>query len=141
MLDKIAAILMQKGLVSSTWQNEMSLSGEIVKLCREYYEGQQRQKLTSEMRKMMQVTDDRLDRYVANYCEMVVSQMADRLTVDTIEADIPSPVTPSPLVPLPQGEGGKSRRITEILSVRNGKRHRCSGRNIIKETLGDAVWT
>jgi SPP1 Gp6-like portal protein len=91
MLDKIAAILMAKGLVSSTWQSEMTLRGELVALFRQYYEGQHRLKLTSEMRKMMQITDERLDRYNANYCGMVVSQMADRLTVDTIEAIEPSP--------------------------------------------------
>jgi hypothetical protein len=39
------------------------------------------------MRKMMQITDSRMDRYNANYCEMVVAAMADRLTLEGVEAD------------------------------------------------------
>lgn len=71
-------------LVPTTWVARMQLRGEMVKLFREYYDGDHRMKLTSEMRKLLSVTDDRLDRYNANYCEMVVNAMADRLTVDTI---------------------------------------------------------
>ncbi|MBZ0295894.1 MAG: phage portal protein, partial [Anaerolineae bacterium] len=86
MLEQIAAILMDQGLVAITWAGQMSTRGELVKLYRQYYEGEHRMKLTSEMKKMMQITDSPMDRYNANYCEMVISSMADRLEVDTIEA-------------------------------------------------------
>ena len=99
MLNLIAAILLEKGLVNSAWQSEMQLRGELVALFREYYDGNHRLKLTNEMRKMMQITDERLDRYNSNYCEMVVSQMADRLTVDMIEAETPSPGSASLTTP------------------------------------------
>lgn len=73
-------------LVPTTWVDDMKLRGDEVKLFREYYDGDHRLKLTSEMKNMLQITDARLDRYNANYCEMVVNSMADRLTVDSVKA-------------------------------------------------------
>lgn len=89
MLNEIAAIFQARGLVTTAWLSEMQQKGSLVKLYRDYYEGNHRLKLTAAMRQMMQITDDRLDRYNANYCEMVISSIADRLTVDTIEALTP----------------------------------------------------
>lgn len=86
MLSEIAAIFLSKGLVTSGWQSEMQERGDLVALYRDYSEGKHRLKLTSEMRKMMQITDSRMDRYNANYCEMVVNAMADRLDVETIQS-------------------------------------------------------
>lgn len=85
MLDQIGKILKDRGLIGSAWVNTQTAQGQLVKLFREYYEGQHRLKLTSEMRKMMQITDDRLDRYNDNYCEMVVDKLGDRLVLDTVE--------------------------------------------------------
>jgi hypothetical protein len=84
MLEAIARIFMEKKLVGSTWQEETQRAGDEVRLYREYYDGEHRLKLTSEMKKMMQINDDRLDRYNDNYCAMVVDAMADRMTVDRI---------------------------------------------------------
>lgn len=84
MLSAIAEKFKEKGLVSDTWESETQTAGDLVALYREYYDGDHRLKLTSEMKKMMQIGDARLDRYNANYCEMVINAMADRLTVDRI---------------------------------------------------------
>lgn len=85
MLSAISEILTSKGLVGSQWMTVQQARGELVRLFREYYDGQHRLKLTTEMRKMMQISDDRLDRYNDNYCEMVVDKLGDRLVLDTVE--------------------------------------------------------
>lgn len=87
MLKAIGERLMAAGLVGTAWEAEVRAQGDMVRLYRQYHEGDHRLKLTAEMRKMMQITDNRLDRYNANYCEMVVSAMADRLTLEAVEAD------------------------------------------------------
>jgi hypothetical protein len=73
------------GLVGEDWHELAAYQGALVDLYRRYYDGEHRLKLTSEMKKMMQITDDRLDRYNANYCDIVVHTMSDRLEVDSIE--------------------------------------------------------
>lgn len=85
MLSAIAAKLMAQGLVNSQWQTDTQEQGELVKLYREYYDGYHRLQLTTEMKKMLNISDDRLDRYNCNYCEMVISSMADRLTVEQFD--------------------------------------------------------
>lgn len=85
MLEAIARMFMDKKLVNSTWQEETQKAGEEVALYRRYYEGEHRLKLTTEMKKMMQIDDTLLDRYNDNYCQMVIDAMADRLTVDRIK--------------------------------------------------------
>ncbi len=85
MLSAIAAKFMEKKLVASTWEAEMQARGDLVSLFRQYYDGDHRLKLTPEMKAMMQIADDKLDRYNDNYCEMVVNAMADRLTVDRMQ--------------------------------------------------------
>lgn len=85
MLNQIADILKGRGLIGSQWVTVQQARGDLVRLFREYYDGQHRLKLTPEMRKMMQITDDRLDRYNDNYCEMVVDKLGDRLVLDTVE--------------------------------------------------------
>lgn len=86
MIDKIGEIFREAGLVGQLWIDEMTTRGQLVKLYREYYEGDHRMKLTPEMKKMMQISNDLLDRYNDNYCEMVVDSMADRLKIDTVQA-------------------------------------------------------
>lgn len=85
MLNAIQDILVEKRLVSSDWAKETGKAAELVALFREYYDGQHRLKLTVEMQKMMQIDDVRLDRYNANYCQMVIQAMADRLKVEDID--------------------------------------------------------
>lgn len=86
MLNAIAEILKGKGLIGSLWIDQQDARGKLVRLFREYYDGEHRLKLTPEMRKMMQIGDNRLDRYNNNYCEMVVTKLGDRLALDTVEA-------------------------------------------------------
>lgn len=85
MLELIAQKLIARGLVGANWAGEMQVKGELVKLYRDYYDGVHRLKLTNEMKQMMQIKSDRLDQYNANYCEMVVAALADRLTVESID--------------------------------------------------------
>jgi hypothetical protein len=85
MLNAIQAEL--TGLVRSTWASDVQTWGERVALYREYAAGDHRAKLTPEMRAMLRVDDDRLDRFNANYCGLVTQAMSDRLTVTAIEGD------------------------------------------------------
>jgi hypothetical protein len=84
MFNYLADILREAGMVGEAWVAGARRRGELVRLFREYYAGEHRLKLTAEMRRMMQIADDRLDRYNANYCEMVVDTMADRLAVERV---------------------------------------------------------
>lgn len=86
MLRAIGEKLAAAGLVGTAWVDAAQARGRLVRLYRDYYEGQHRLKLTAEMRKMMQISDDLVDRYNANYAELVVGTMADRLTAQTVEA-------------------------------------------------------
>lgn len=112
MLVDIQAKLMERGLVSDTWAAEMEQRGQLVRLFRDYYDGIHRAELTNEMRKMLRVKNNRLDRFNVNYCPLVVDAMADRLTVDTVEPRLPekkkAEKKSSPLVPLPVGEGNET---------------------------------
>jgi hypothetical protein len=84
LLEAINAKLKEKGLVGEKWHELAAFQGALVQLYRQYYDGEHRLKLTPEMKKMMQITDDRLDRYNANYSETVVHAMSDRLKVSGI---------------------------------------------------------
>lgn len=77
---------MAAGMVGRMWAEEARHRGAMVALYRQYARGDHRLKLTAEMRKMLQITDDRIDRYNANYCGQVVAAMADRLTVEAVTA-------------------------------------------------------
>lgn len=102
MLEQIGELLTKRGLVSASWVSEMTKRGQMVKLYRDYYAGEHRLKLTAEMKKMMQISDGNaaFDRYNANYCEMVINTMADRLTVEGIEPLALTPLTPQADAPL-----------------------------------------
>lgn len=76
-----------RGLVRSTWASDVQTWGERVDLYRKYAEGDHRAKLTDEMRRMLRVTDTRLDRFNANYCGLITQAMSDRMTVTSIEGD------------------------------------------------------
>lgn len=83
----IGEVFQQAGLVGSLWADDVILRGKFVKLYREYYAGEHRLKMTAEMRTMMQIDDEMFDRYNANYCEMVVDKLADRLLVQSVNGD------------------------------------------------------
>lgn len=104
MLEAIAGILMRDSLITSTWQDETREQGELVKLCRDYYNGYHRLQLTTEMKKMINISDDKLDRYNINYCALIIDRMADRLTVAKFEAKSITTPTPNPS-PVVTGEG------------------------------------
>jgi len=74
-----------KGLVRQSWASDVQSWGERVALYRQYAAGDHRAKLTTQMRAMLRVSDDRLDRFNANYCGLVIEAMSDRLIVTSIE--------------------------------------------------------
>lgn len=86
MLNNISKIFVAAGLVGETWEQQTKERAELVALFRQYYAGDHRLKLTKEMKAMLQISDERLDRYNDNYCEMVVDALNDRLVLDTVQA-------------------------------------------------------
>lgn len=109
LLNPIQEILLAEKLVGSTWAADRQAAADVVALYRQYYDGQHRLKLTKEMKAMMQISDDKLDRYNANYCEMVISAMADRLQVEAVKhtpiSAAAAPENPHPNPPPNTGEG------------------------------------
>lgn len=105
MLEAISQILADRGLINAQWFTDTFEQGKLVRLYREYYDGYHRMLLTKEMKAMLNITDERLQRYNANYCELIIGTMADRLTVEKIEATAPKMEMPPPLplTPLPRG--------------------------------------
>jgi len=86
MLSTLAAQV--AGLVRTNWVTEVTERGEAVALWREYERGEHRAEMTTEMRQMLRIADSRAGRqFNANYCDMVIQSMADRLTVIGIEGD------------------------------------------------------
>lgn len=75
------------GMVRSTWATEVNSWGELVSLYRNYADGEHRAKLTSEMRKMLRISDASTDQFNMNYCDMIVQTMVDRLKVSAIEGE------------------------------------------------------
>lgn len=74
-------------VVRQAWASDKTTRGDKVRLYREYYDGEHRADLTTEMRKMLRINDNRSDIFNANYCEQVVNTMADRLSVTAISGD------------------------------------------------------
>ena len=83
MLEQIETML--GSMVRDEWAAEVEAQGEKVLLYRQYADGEHRAKLTPEMKQMLRISGDALDQFNANYCDLVVATMADRLTVERIE--------------------------------------------------------
>lgn len=101
MLETITKILMDKGLVTYQWQTETQQQGDLVQLFRNYYDGFHRMQLTSEMKAMLNISDERLERYNINYCALIIDRMADRLKVDRFEVKAVNPMQAMP----PEADG------------------------------------
>lgn len=78
-----------RGLVRNTWASDVLEWGQRVALYRQYAAGDHRAELTDEMRRMLRVKDNRLDRFNANYCGLVAQAVSDRLVVTGIEGSSP----------------------------------------------------
>jgi hypothetical protein len=74
-------------MIWTTWQDEIQTQGRLIALYREYVEGKHRAQLTPEMRRMLRVSDARLDQFNLNYCDTVINAMADRLNLSGVEGD------------------------------------------------------
>lgn len=88
MLQAIHEKLMALGLVDKNWVTDADTQGRKVALYRELYNGDHQMKLTDAMRNMLNISSDVLDQFNLNYCQMVVTAMADRLTVDSIKSQV-----------------------------------------------------
>lgn len=99
MFEVAANYLQDKGLVDENWMAFMLDQGIRVALYRDYYDGFHRQRLSREMRNLLQL-DYETDRYSgfsryggytlfdsfnSNYCDMIVNKMVDRLAIERIE--------------------------------------------------------
>ncbi|QPC81049.1 phage portal protein [Phototrophicus methaneseepsis] len=83
-------------LVGDYWAERTEQYGERVALYRDYMDGQHRANMTNEMKKMLRITsraDGRDEGFNANYCELVVESMTDRLKVTGVEAIAPDAQT------------------------------------------------
>jgi len=88
MLSAIKEKLTTAGIaLSATWETDVQTWGETVALYRDYSEGNHRAKLTTEMRKMLRISDAKTDQFAINYCDLVIAKMGDRLTVSSIDGD------------------------------------------------------
>lgn len=72
----------------NTWKDNIAQEGARVALFREYEEGEHRAIMTDQMRKMLRLQDDGtgMTDFTDNYCEVIVSKMADRLSVTNISS-------------------------------------------------------
>lgn len=78
-----------RGLVRPSWAGDVQEWGERVALYRQYAAGDHRARLTEAMRTMLRVTDNKLDRFNANYCGLITQAMSDRLVVTSIQGETP----------------------------------------------------
>jgi hypothetical protein len=84
MLNEIQEKLKAAGLVDSTWAAAEIDRGRLVKLYRDYYDGDHNAKITADMKMMLRIDDPLLDQFNVNYCELIVTKLADRLMVESI---------------------------------------------------------
>ncbi|MEQ9027555.1 MAG: phage portal protein [Aggregatilineales bacterium] len=82
MLDKVAGIL--GDVVRDTWAADTQQWGERVRLFRDYADGNHRAKMTDPMKELLRIADATEEQFNANYCDMIVQTMADRLVVEKI---------------------------------------------------------
>lgn len=75
-------------LLRTEWAEIMRDLGEQVFLYRQYVAGEHQAKLDGNMRKLLRVTNDN-ELFTANYCDLVIRTMADRLKVVSIDGDTP----------------------------------------------------
>lgn len=102
MLNYVKALL--GAMVRQDWADEVDAWGERVKLFRRYEEGDHDANLSPEMRDMLRISSttrstnsgdgtrgffDLRGQFNANYCDLIVSTMADRLRVERLEAVVP----------------------------------------------------
>jgi hypothetical protein len=88
MLSLIKSILGDE--VTENWLTEMSEAARQVKLFNDYVRGKHQARMTDEMRKMLRVPSSTNQHFNANYCDLVIQMMNDRLRVNSIEGDSPT---------------------------------------------------
>jgi len=80
------------GEVAPHWEDEMQQWGERVALYRKYVRGEHDVYLTNTMRKMLNLRGRSLETFSADYTDMVVRMMSERLVVERIEANPPNDI-------------------------------------------------
>lgn len=89
----IESVLATNALLSrqqsiTAWLTDVEAHGEKVALFRKYLDGDHRANLTSEMRKLLRISDTgSMNEFNDNYSGIVVQTMVDRLVVTSIDAD------------------------------------------------------
>lgn len=91
-------------LVKEDWSSVMDEQAQRVALYRDYEDGVHRADLTTEMQKMLRISERKsFDQFNMNYCGLVVEKMADRLQVLNIVAQMP--------------DGGDNKKIQDYLDA------------------------
>lgn len=85
MLIQLQQRLISLGLVDEDWAEETLEQGRKVDQFRDYYAGEHEMSLTKEMKRMLNLSEDVLDRFCINYCGMVIAAAADRLTLEGVQ--------------------------------------------------------
>ncbi|MGB1285034.1 MAG: phage portal protein [Aggregatilineales bacterium] len=86
MLSEIQALLGK--LVDTDWTTRRTEQSKKVALYRNYADGHHRHDFTPEMKAMLRIQGDETRSFNANYCQVVVQTMADRLVVDDIVSEM-----------------------------------------------------
>jgi hypothetical protein len=76
----------------SNWENQVNDWGERVQLYRDYIDGKHRLEMTKEVADLLMIEKEEGERFVVNYCKLIMQKPADRLKVINIKA---LPVTTS----------------------------------------------
>ena len=100
-LDSIANLF--EGQVDPHFAEQMTDWGERVLLYRQYVRGEHDVYLTNTMRRMLNLKGRKFETFSADYTDMVVRMMSERLVVERIEAIVDNPN--SPIVSPSNGDG------------------------------------
>src|SRR4051794_11166909 len=81
----------------TAWASAQVTRGEMVKLYRDYIDGEHRISLSPEMKKMLRMVDGGvLNQFNLNYMDVIVQTMVDRMNVTGIDAVPPTVAKSAP---------------------------------------------
>ena len=70
----------------SSWEDDVQEWGERVQLYRDYIDGKHRLEMTQAVADLLMVDKEDGERFVINYCKLIMQKPADRLKVVNIKA-------------------------------------------------------
>lgn len=90
-LQSAQQVLLGKKMTTEAMMSDAATRAAKVDLFRRYYDGEQEQSLTDEMRKVLRIEregeDGIQDNFNLNYCQLIIDSAADRLSVVAVESD------------------------------------------------------